>query len=344
MQHHQFAWVALLFAAQTLAQTTTSCNPTLKTCPADAGLSSTTYTHDFTQGADDANWNMTASGVTYTSSGAEFTITKSGDAPTLQSKWHILFGRVSFHMRSAAGTGIVSSAILQSSDLDEVDWEWLGGNTKQVQTNYFGKGNTTSYDRAVWSPVTDPQTVTRNYTILWTSSATTWYIDGTLIRTLAYADALGGKNYPQTPMNVRIGSWSGGDPANDEGTIEWSGGETNYNDAPFTMYLEKVEVVNDTPASSYTYGDMSGSYESIEVDGKDGATDTKSSSGSSSSATPTSTASQTPSGSVTGAAMAASASAKIVQAQASGGQGRGVPGWTKAVLGSWIVCNLSWMI
>jgi hypothetical protein len=79
--------------------------------------------------------------VKYTSSGAEFTINKSGDHPTIQSKWYIFFGRVSFFLKAAPGTGIVSSAILESDDLDEVDWEWLGGSdyVSKVQTNYFGK-------------------------------------------------------------------------------------------------------------------------------------------------------------------------------------------------------------
>ena len=57
------------------------------------------------------------------------------------------------------------------------------------------------------------------------------------MRTLLYADAVGGRNYPQTPVNVRIGIWAGGDPANDPGTIEWSGGETDYSAGPFTMVL-----------------------------------------------------------------------------------------------------------
>jgi len=42
-------------------------------------------------------------------------------------------------MQAAAGTGIVSSIVLQSDDLDEVDWEMIGGNTTFVETNFFGK-------------------------------------------------------------------------------------------------------------------------------------------------------------------------------------------------------------
>jgi len=71
-------------------------------------------------------------------------------------------------------------------------------------------------------------------------------------------------------MNVRIGIWAGGDPNNAPGTIEWAGGETDYSAAPFTMVVEKVEVRNQNPGSSYQYGDLSGSFESIVVDGGDG--------------------------------------------------------------------------
>ena len=71
-------------------------------------------------------------------------------------------------------------------------------------------------------------------------------------------------------MNVRIGIWAGGDPNNAEGTIEWAGGETDYSAAPFTMVVEKVEVRNENPGDSYMYGDMSGGFESIVVDGGDG--------------------------------------------------------------------------
>lgn len=121
-------------AIPALAQTSTSCDPTKKSCPADTALSSSTYTHDFTKGADDDNWKVTAGDISYTSKGAEFTINKAGDAPTIQSQWYIFFGSVSFIMTAAPGTGVVSSAILESDDLDEIDWEWLGGEPANVQS------------------------------------------------------------------------------------------------------------------------------------------------------------------------------------------------------------------
>jgi beta-glucanase (GH16 family) len=166
-------------------------------------------------------------------------------------------------MKAAPGTGIVSSAILESDDLDEIDWEWLGGTATEVETNYFGKGNTSTYDRETYVQMADSQADFHNYTIVWTQQTTTWMIDGEAVRTLAYADANGGSNYPQTPMRVKLGIWAGGDPSNPAGTIQWAGGETNYGDGPFKAYIKSVSITNHNPARSYTYGDLTGSHESI---------------------------------------------------------------------------------
>ncbi|EKG11663.1 Glycoside hydrolase family 16 [Macrophomina phaseolina MS6] len=236
-------------------------------CPPDKALSSSSYSVDFTQGKSD-DWTVTAGSVSYDSNGAAFTIKESGDAPTIETSFYFLFGQVEILLRSAPGTGIVSSVVLESDDLDEIDWEWLGGNSAQVESNYFGKGNTTSYDRAVYHAVSpDTQNNVHNYTILWTSEYTTWFIDSVAVRTLNYADAVGGSNYPQTPMRLKIGIWAGGDSSNDQGTIGWAGGTTDYSDGPFTFYVQSVSIVNYSPATSYSYSDTTGSWRSIDVEG-----------------------------------------------------------------------------
>lgn len=166
--------------------------------------------------------------------------------------------------------------------------EALGGDATQIETNYFGKGDTTSYDRATWPAVSDPQNTWHTYKVSWQEDATTWYVDGNAVRTLNYADAESGSRYPQTPMRIRIGIWAGGDPSNGEGTIEWAGGETNYADAPYTMYVKNVDIVNANPAESYTWTDKTGSYQSIK---KSGAAALSQSSASETSASETSTAS-----------------------------------------------------
>ena len=45
-----------------------------------------------------------------------------GNAPTITSKKYIFFGRVEIVIQAAFGAGVVTSAVLQSDCLDEIDW------------------------------------------------------------------------------------------------------------------------------------------------------------------------------------------------------------------------------
>ncbi|EPS34028.1 putative chitin glucanosyltransferase [Penicillium oxalicum 114-2] len=247
------------------AQTYTDCNPLQKTCPADTALGKAGQTYDFTAGS---SVEFAASGaVTYDSTnGAAFTVTKKGDGPLIQSGWYIMFGRVEYTIKAAPGTGIVSSAVLQSDDLDEIDWEWLGGDNTKVQTNYFGKGDTSSYNRGAFHANQGNHDGFHTYSVDWTSSQIVWAIDGQTVRVLTPATA-DSNQYPQTPMMIKVGVWAGGDPDNAQGTIDWAGGVTDYSKGPFTMYLKSMTVTDYSTGNSYSYGDHSGSWESIISNG-----------------------------------------------------------------------------
>ncbi|OJK04539.1 glycoside hydrolase family 16 protein [Aspergillus aculeatus ATCC 16872] len=324
-----YAAAAALSAVLPLAaaQTYTDCNPLDKTCPADTALSSSTFSSDFTQGESSfAGWTATANNVTFDENGAAFTINQRGQAPTIQTNFYFFFGRAEVVMKAASGTGIVSSIVLESDDLDEVDWEALGGDTTQIETNYFGKGDTTTYDRATWVGISSPQENWHTYTVDWTETALNWYVDGNLVRTLAYNDASSGTRFPQTPMNLRIGIWAGGDSDNAAGTIEWAGGETDYSQAPFTMYVKSVSITNNNPGCSYTYGDKTGSYSSIVVnkDGCDVTSGASSSAAASSSTTSAAASSASSAGSSASSASGAgsstgSSTGASVSASATGG-------------------------
>lgn len=116
---YKFA-AAALAVAQASAQTYTSCNPLEKTCPADKGTTESNLSFDFTKSLD--QWTTTAGTVKPGSDGAAFTINQKGDAPTIETDFYIFFGDVSVTMKAAPGTGIVSSIVFESDDLDEIDW------------------------------------------------------------------------------------------------------------------------------------------------------------------------------------------------------------------------------
>ena len=182
-------------------------------------------------------------------------------------------------MQAAPGAGIVSSFILESADLDEIDWEWIGAVDMDAQSNFFGKGNTTSYDRGAHHAMPNaPGAVAgfHTYEIDWNKDAIKWSIDGAAVRTLPYSSplALGGQNYPQTPMKVKMGSWVGCASKDAEtnpktqGTCEWASGAADFSEGPFDMHVKSVTIQDYGCGGDYTYSDMTGSYQSIKSSGK----------------------------------------------------------------------------
>jgi beta-glucanase (GH16 family) len=261
------ALALLALAGTSLAQTHSDCDPTKQTdCPPNTALGVANYTIDFEKNMMSSRvWNTTAGTIDYSDDGAEFTINAKGDSPTVKSRFYIFFGQLEVIMKAAPGQGVVSSIVLLSDALDEIDWEWIGGNTTHVQSNFFAKGKP-DFKNAIWHPVSSPQTEWHNYTVNWQQDKIEWYIDTQLMRSLTFDEADGGKAFPQTPSDVRLGIWAGGDPDNPEGTIEWSGGEIDYDQGPYTQLVKSVRVTDHSLGSTqYIYGDQTGTFESIRA-------------------------------------------------------------------------------
>lgn len=232
-------------------------------CPPDTALGKS-VSINFASGASDS---FTPQGnPSYGSNGAAFTVAKGGDSPQLNSKWYIMFGHVDFVVKVAPGAGIVSSCVLQSDDLDEIDWEWLGGDDQQAQSNFFGKGQTTSYNRGAFHSAPGNHDNFATYSIDWTADQIVWQINGNTVRVLQ-ASQTNGYPYPQTPMMIKMGAWSGGDPSNPAGTVQWAGGPTNYAAGPYTMYVKSVSVTDYSTGTQYAYSGTQGTWQSINAVG-----------------------------------------------------------------------------
>ncbi|KAL9594287.1 MAG: hypothetical protein Q9219_007114 [cf. Caloplaca sp. 3 TL-2023] len=256
-----FFWLQILGIGIEVCNSHGSSGPTNKcsgTCPNDKGLAASTYSIDFTTvDTLPSEWTLADyENVTLGPDGAEFTFTKRYDAPTMWTDFKFFFGRVEMVVKAAPGIGIVSSMVLLSGDLDEVDWEFLGGATSTVQTNYFGKGYTGSYNRSTTPAVDSPQTKFHTYALDWSPTALVWSIDGNVVRTLNAAEADGnGDQYPQSPMKVSLSLWDAGDP--DAATQVWGGGVTPIPPPePYTMYVKSVKIWNNNPAQQYHSGDI----------------------------------------------------------------------------------------
>lgn len=266
-----FRTFILLLGAVFLSQATNKCDPlTESNCTVtDLAFSNTPIEVDF---SNDNNVNKyfelyaKSGSLDYSDSGLNFTLDKRFDNPSLQSKFYLFFGKIEVICIPAVGKGIVSTVYLQSDDLDEIDLEWIGTENTQVQTNWFSKGETSTYDRGAYNSLADSDdlfSTTHNYTIDWTKDSIKWYIDDELVRTVGNSSSEG---FPQSPMALFIGVWAGGDPSNSEGTIEWAGGETDYSDAPFSMLVKSMKIENYSDGEAYTYKGTSGDWEDISIE------------------------------------------------------------------------------
>ena len=86
-----------------------------------------------------------------------------------------------------------------------------------------------------------------------------------MVRELKYEDAVDGKNYPQTPMQIYVGAWAAGDPRNKKGVIEWAQDVTDFDKGPWTMYVKSVHIQDYSTGAQYVYSDKTGSYQSINI-------------------------------------------------------------------------------
>lgn len=305
-----FATSALLalLPAFVAAQTFTSCDPTKTTCPPDPGFTNGTTSWNFQAGANLDLFTVLGNPekIAVDSTGLKFTIDAEKQAPTLTTKDYIFFGKVTAVMQAAPGAGIVSAFILQSDCLDEIDWEWLGGVTTTVQSNYFSRG-IANYGNGGVHNVANPQSSFHTYVIDWSPTRIEWSIDGAVVRTVLASTA--GAAYPQTPSQIRVGTWCGGCSGSPAGTVTWSGGPTTFSGAPYVMTIQSLEIINANPAGSYTYSDMSGTAGSIK-----GSSANVSVSGSSSVASATSSSAS--------ASKSASGSSASVATKSSGGDSK----------------------
>lgn len=121
------------------------------------------------------------------------------------------FGMYDVSMKPIKNNGVVSSFFTYTGPSDgtvwdEIDIEFLGKNTNQVQFNYYtrGQGN----HEYVYNLGFDASQSFHQYGFYWDKSSITWYVDKKAVYT-AYRDI------PQTPGRIMMNVWNG------TGVDEW---------------------------------------------------------------------------------------------------------------------------
>ena len=139
-----------------------------------------------------------------------------------------------------AVAGLFLYSLKEGSDTlhDEIDFELLGNDPKKVHTNIYGNeplgvGRPTSHRFKSGSATTS-----HTYQILWATDSVSWYVDGTLVRTITSAEA----PIPTGPMFLHVNYW-----APDAGWTEaYSSGlaptDSNQKNREYFILLDSIKV------------------------------------------------------------------------------------------------------
>ncbi|KAF2274338.1 uncharacterized protein EI97DRAFT_468802 [Westerdykella ornata] len=210
-----------------------------------------------------------------------------GTVGTLLSSAHyIWYGKICARMTTSQGKGVVTAFIMMSDAKDEIDFEWVGVDIANVQSNYYSQGVTVyTNSRNLSIPGGNSVEQEHEYCIDWKPDTLTWAIDGKELRTVNRKDTWNSTSnrfdYPQTPSRIMLSLWPAGLPTNAKGTIDWAGGEIDWN-SPYMSngyYYAQIKSVSvecyDPPSGakgkgqkSYVYTDRAATNNTVELSDK----------------------------------------------------------------------------
>ncbi|KAI9670281.1 MAG: hypothetical protein M1831_006495 [Alyxoria varia] len=230
--------------------------------------------------ASKANWVTQGKPIKH-DGGLLMTMAPDTVGTLLSSAHYVWYGKISAKMKSSKGQGVVTAFILMSDVKDEVDFEFIGTDTQVVQSNYYWQGNL-DYTKNKNLTASDTDTETHEYTIDWTPDEVKWSVDGEEMRKVerskTWNDKLKIYEFPQTPARVQLSLWPAGLPSNGKGTVEWAGGEIDWNSSDmsngyYSAWVGEIDIECYDPPddatqkgkSSYVYADNKGTQKSIEI-------------------------------------------------------------------------------
>ncbi|RDA88141.1 hypothetical protein CP532_6822 [Ophiocordyceps camponoti-leonardi (nom. inval.)] len=208
------------------------------------------------------------------------TMPKDSVGTVLASTSYLWYGNVKAKMKTGRGAGVVTAFILLSDVKDEIDYEFVGADLETAQTNYYFQG-IPDYHNSGNISLSDTFHNFHEYEIRWTPDRIDWLVNGQVGRSKLRKDTWNETTqqwqFPQTPARVQLSIWPGGLASNAKGTIQWAGGEINWNDEDiqkagyFYATVEEVTIecydAKNGPGShngkSYMYSDGKGTNDTV---------------------------------------------------------------------------------
>lgn len=192
----------------------------------------------------------------------------NGSVGTLVAYNHyIWYGKISGTFKTSRDAGVVTAFILLSDAKDEIDYEFIGANLTTAQTNYYWQGVLDYHNEVNATISSDSFENFHTYEVDWTPDSVTWYLDGQSVRVLKREETYNATSrqyeFPQTPARLELSLWPGGLATNAQGTIDWAGGEINWdsqdmqNPGYYYAIFSSVSITcYDPPAGANIKGDQ----------------------------------------------------------------------------------------
>ncbi|CAJ0540225.1 Ff.00g074440.m01.CDS01 [Fusarium sp. VM40] len=159
------------------------------------------------------------------------TMPKDSVGTLMSSTVYMWYGNVKARFKTSRGPGVITAFILFSDVKDEIDYEFVGTELGDAQTNYYFQG-ITNYENSENITLSDTFANFHDYEIRWTPDRIEWWVDGKMGRSLDKKDTWNATaknfNFPQTPSRVQLSLWPGGKEGNAEGTVSWAGGPIDW--------------------------------------------------------------------------------------------------------------------
>lgn len=201
---------------------------------------------------------------------------KRTSGSVLSTSKSFLYGKAGVTIKTARGQGVVTAIVLMSSVGDEIDFEFLGGNLNELQTNYYYERELI-YSRMQKTPAVNTWEGYHRYEIDWNEERIIWYVDGQPIRQLNKFDTwepgLQIYKYPQTPMRLEVAIWPGGNEGNNPGTIGWAGGMIDWENSEDIIqhgqFITKIHDIQVFPYSNAFVPQMTECLSKLPVEGSE---------------------------------------------------------------------------
>ncbi|RFU75310.1 cell wall glucanase utr2 [Trichoderma arundinaceum] len=250
-----------------------------KTMTFDSKLSSISDISDYLGDPSKADW-VAQGEPAYYNGNVLLTMPKNSVGTVLASTEYMWYGNVKAKFKTSRGKGVVTAFILLSDVKDEIDYEFVGVDLGTAQTNWYFQG-IPDYHNSGNITLSDTFNNYHTYEINWTPDMIQWLVDGQVGRTVYRKDHWNATSnqwsFPQTPARVQLSIWPGGLASNAQGTIDWAGGEIDWN-APdiqksgyFYATFQSVSVEcyktskppGTNSGTSYTYSSLKGTNDTV---------------------------------------------------------------------------------